>query len=187
MECKKQIKKTVFSHFAECNGHDTRQSDDLRTCLGTCFTKCKGHCTRQTSQICRVPRVRHSAKVVCLPSVLTEHSANMPPLPSVLPVALGTVATFAECPEPTTLGKAVTFAECLTLTLGKAAVMAALANEDMTSIHMTMRGEPYGDQGDQRGCPNREGGPKLIRFESPRWRPKSSSMIHLSGSRTSLP
>ena len=40
---------------------------------------------------------------------------------------------------------------------------------------MTMLGEPYGDQGDQRGCPNREGGPKLIRFESPRWRPKSSS------------
>ena len=48
-------------------------------------------------------------------------------------------------------------------------------DEDMTSIHMTMLGEPYGDQGDQRGCPKREGGPKLIRFESPRWRPKSSS------------
>ena len=44
-----------------------------------------------------------------------------------------------------------------------------------TSIHMIMLGEPYGDQGDQRGCPKREGGPKLIRFESPRWRPKSSS------------
>ena len=40
---------------------------------------------------------------------------------------------------------------------------------------MTKLGEPYGDQGDQRGCPKREGGPKLIRFESPRWRPKSSS------------
>ena len=50
-------------------------------------------------------------------------------------------------------------------------------NEDMTSIHMTMLREPYGDQGDQRGCPNREGGPKLIRFESPRWRPKSSSSL----------
>ena len=47
-------------------------------------------------------------------------------------------------------------------------------DEDMTSIHMTMLEEPYGGQGDQRGCPNREGGPKLIRFESPRWRPKSS-------------
>ena len=45
----------------------------------------------------------------------------------------------------------------------------------MTSMHMTMLGEPYGDQGDQHGCPNQEGGPKLIRFESPRWRPKSSS------------
>ena len=48
-------------------------------------------------------------------------------------------------------------------------------DEDMTSIHMTMLGEPYGDQGDQRGCPKQEGGPKLIQFESPRWRPKSSS------------
>ena len=26
-------------------------------------------------------------------------------------------------------------------------------DEDMTSIHMTMIGEPYGEQGDQRGCP----------------------------------
>ena len=48
-------------------------------------------------------------------------------------------------------------------------------DEDMTSIHMTMFGEPYGDQGDQRGCPKQEGGPTLIRFESPRRRPKSSS------------
>ena len=79
MGCKKQLKKAVFSHFAECNGHDTRQSDDL----GTCFAECKGYCTRQTSQICRVPRARHSVKVACLPSVL--------------PVALGTAATFAEC------------------------------------------------------------------------------------------
>ena len=38
---------------------------------------------------------------------------------------------------------------------------------------MTMLGDR--GQGDQRGCPNREGGPKLIRFESPRWSPKSSS------------
>ena len=35
-------------------------------------------------------------------------------------------------------------------------------DEDMTSMHMTMLGEPYGDQGDQRGCPKQEGGPKLI-------------------------
>ena len=28
-DVKKQIKKAVFSHFAECNGHDTRQSDYL--------------------------------------------------------------------------------------------------------------------------------------------------------------
>ena len=49
MGCKKQIKKAIFSHFAECNGHDTRQSDNPRTCLGTCFAECTGHCTRQTS------------------------------------------------------------------------------------------------------------------------------------------
>jgi hypothetical protein len=39
---------------------------------------------------------------------------------------------------------------------------------------MTMLGELHGGQGDQQGHPNREGCPKLIRFESPRWRPKSS-------------
>jgi hypothetical protein len=88
MGCQKQIKKAVFSHFAECNGHDTRQSDNM---------------------LCREPRSRHSAKMACLPSVL--------------PVALGTDATFAEClihwrsakrrPLPSVrlaLGKA--FAEC---------------------------------------------------------------------------
>jgi hypothetical protein len=40
---------------------------------------------------------------------------------------------------------------------------------------MTMLGELHGGQGDQQGHLNREGGLKLIRFESPRWRPKSSS------------
>jgi hypothetical protein len=39
---------------------------------------------------------------------------------------------------------------------------------------MIMLGELHGGQSDQQGHPNREGGPKLIRFESPRWRPKSS-------------
>ena len=88
MGCQKQIKKAVFSHFAECNGHDTRQIDNM---------------------LCREPRSRHSAKMACLPSVLQ--------------VALGTDATFAEClihwrsakrrPLPSVslaLGKA--FAEC---------------------------------------------------------------------------
>ena len=50
------------------------------------------------------------------------------------------------------------------------------SDEDMTSIHMTMLGEPYGDQGDQRGCPKQEGGPRLIWFESPRWRPKTTQV-----------
>ena len=43
----------------------------------------------------------------------------------------------------------------------------------MSSMHTTMLRDR--GQEDQRGCPNREGGSKLIRFESPRWRPKSSS------------
>jgi hypothetical protein len=39
---------------------------------------------------------------------------------------------------------------------------------------MTMLGELHGGRGDQQGHLNREGGLKLIRFESSRWRPKSS-------------
>ena len=64
MGCKKQIKKTVFSHFAECNGHDTRQSDYLGTCFASAkaialgkhhrFAKCHGPSTRQRSPVCRV-------------------------------------------------------------------------------------------------------------------------------------
>ena len=83
MGCKKQIKKAVFSHFAECNGHNTRQSDHLGTiwehalpsamaiALGKHqrFAEYHGPGTRQTSHA----------------------------LPSVLPAALGKEATFAEC------------------------------------------------------------------------------------------
>ena len=50
-----------------------------------------------------------------------------------------------------------------------------VACEDMTSVHTTMLGEWHRDQRDQYGFSNRDGGPKLIRFESPRWRPKSCS------------
>jgi hypothetical protein len=52
---------------------------------------------------------------------------------------------------------------------------ATTSDEDMASMHMTMLGESYEGQRDQQGHPNQEGGPKLIRFESPRSRPKSSS------------
>ena len=122
-DVKKTNKKAVFSHFAECNGHDTRQSDYL----GTCFAEFKGHWTRQTSPIGQVPRARHSANITDLPSATGQ--------------ALGKAVTFAEClaggtrhsghlcraSESMALGKAATFTECLTLTLGKAAVMVALA------------------------------------------------------------
>ena len=47
------------------------------------------------------------------------------------------------------------------------------SDKDKSSIHTTMLGDR--GRGDQWGCPNREGGLKFIRFESPRWRPKLSS------------
>jgi hypothetical protein len=55
--------------------------------------------------------------------------------------------------------------------------VAGTTDEDMASTHMTMLIELHGGQGDQQGHPNREEGPKLIQFESPRWRPKSSSSL----------
>ena len=49
-------------------------------------------------------------------------------------------------------------------------------DEDMTPMHMTMFGAWYGGVGDQQGCPSQEGAPRLIRFESPRWRPKATQV-----------
>ena len=101
MGYKKQIKNAVFSHFAECNGHDTRQSDYL----GTIWEHA---CTRQTSQICWVPRDRHSANITCFAECLaggTRHSGHL-----------------CRVSESMAFGKEATFTECLTLTLGKAAV-----------------------------------------------------------------
>ena len=43
-------------------------------------------------------------------------------------------------------------------------------------MHMTMFGTWYGGEGGQQGCPSQEGGPRLIRFESPRWRPKATKV-----------
>ena len=82
-DVKKQIKKVVFSHFAECNGHDTRQSDHLGTTWEHAlpsamaialdkhhrFAKCHGPGTRQRSPLCRVSYQRHSVKWPPLPSV----------------------------------------------------------------------------------------------------------------------
>ena len=48
-------------------------------------------------------------------------------------------------------------------------------DEDMSSMGTTTIGEWHRDPRDQHRYPNRDGGPKLIRFELPRWRPKSSS------------
>jgi len=47
----------------------------------------------------------------------------------------------------------------------------------MTSMHTAMFGGWNEGQEDQHWFPRREGGPKLIMFESPRWRPKSSSSL----------
>jgi hypothetical protein len=38
---------------------------------------------------------------------------------------------------------------------------------------MSMRGAWIGEDGVQQGFPSQEGGPRLIRFECPRWRPKA--------------
>ena len=94
----KKIKKDVFSHFAECNGHDTRQSDHMGTIWehalpsamaialgkGRHFAECLVGGTRQSGHLCR-------------------ESKSM------------------------ALHKSGIFAEFLTLTLGKATVTVALA------------------------------------------------------------
>jgi hypothetical protein len=46
-------------------------------------------------------------------------------------------------------------------------------DEDMATMLMSMRGAWIGEDGVQQGFPSQEGGPRLIRFESPRWRPKA--------------
>jgi hypothetical protein len=46
-------------------------------------------------------------------------------------------------------------------------------DEDMTPMHTTMIGAWNGVEEVQQGCPSQRGGTKLIRFESPRWRPKA--------------
>jgi hypothetical protein len=43
----------------------------------------------------------------------------------------------------------------------------------MATMLMSMRGAWIGEDGVQQGYPCQEGGPRLIRFESPRWRPKA--------------
>ena len=45
----------------------------------------------------------------------------------------------------------------------------------MTSMHMAKHCEWRDDEGDLQGFPTRVEGPKLIRFEYPRWRPKNNS------------
>jgi len=47
-------------------------------------------------------------------------------------------------------------------------------------MHMTILGEWHEDEGDQQVFPSQEGGPKLIWFESPSWRPKTTQVqVHL--------
>ena len=52
--------------------------------------------------------------------------------------------------------------------------------EDMTPMHTTMIGAWHQERGVQQGCPSHEGGPRLIRFKSPRWRSKETKVgVHL--------
>ena len=60
------------------------------------------------------------------------------------------------------------------------------SDEDMTPMHMTMFGSWYGGEGGQQGFPSQEGGPRLIRFESPRWRPKTTQVRVCLGLQESL-
>ena len=53
---------------------------------------------------------------------------------------------------------------------------ATNSDEDMTPKFMTMFGAWLGWVGGQQGCPSQEGGPRLIRFESPRWRLKATQV-----------
>ena len=54
------------------------------------------------------------------------------------------------------------------------------SDEDMTHMHMTMIGSCISERGVQQGCPSHKGGPRLIQFESPRWRPKTTQVrVHL--------
>jgi hypothetical protein len=51
--------------------------------------------------------------------------------------------------------------------------MAKPSDADMATMLMSMRGAWIGEDGVQQGFPSQEGFPRLIRFESPRWRPKA--------------
>jgi hypothetical protein len=46
-------------------------------------------------------------------------------------------------------------------------------DEDMATMLMSMSGAWIGEDGVHQGFPSQEGGLRLIRFESPRWRPKA--------------
>ena len=48
--------------------------------------------------------------------------------------------------------------------------------EIIVRMNVTMFGTWYGGVGGQQGCLSQEGGPRLIRFESPRWRLKTTQV-----------
>jgi hypothetical protein len=48
-----------------------------------------------------------------------------------------------------------------------------VCDADMATMLMSICGALIGEDGVQQGFPSQEGGPRLIRLESPRWRPKA--------------
>jgi hypothetical protein len=52
-------------------------------------------------------------------------------------------------------------------------ITSVVIDEDMAPMHTTMIGAWNGVEEVQQRFPSQEGGPRLIRFESPRWRPKA--------------
>jgi hypothetical protein len=57
--------------------------------------------------------------------------------------------------------------------IAKEAIVSLISDEDMTPMHTTMIGAWNGVEEVQQRFPSQQGGPRLIWFESPRWRPKA--------------
>ena len=125
MRYKKQIKKVVFSHFAECNDHDTRQSDHLGTTWEHAF-----------------PSAMAIANITDLPSAMGQALGKGLLFAECLVGDTRHSGHLCRVSKSMVLGKSGTFAECLTLTLGKAAVTATFLCRVPDIVHSAKRSLP---------------------------------------------
>jgi hypothetical protein len=73
-----------------------------------------------------------------------------------------------------TTRKVLTVNSCIKVRLDlQADKSPVVVHEDMRPMHMTMIGAWNGVEEVQQGFPSQQGGPRLIRFESLRWRTKA--------------